>query len=438
MSQVQRSHWTSRIGFVLASAGGAVGLGNIWRFPYMTGENGGSIFILIYLGCVILLGLPVMIAEVLIGKTTQLNPVGAFRQLAGSKSPWQVPGYMGILTAFTILSFYSVVAGWCIAFLYKAVTGVFSSGISFEEINNIFKKLTSSPIEQGIFHSIFMFFTVLIVYAGVKKGLQRWSEILMPLLILIIIILIGYGLTLSGAKDGMRFLLEPQPNKLTHKSIMDAVGQCFFSLSLGMGAMLTYGSYMDRKDKVVSPCLWVVFMDSAIALLAGIAVFTIVFTYTTDLSQGPGLVFVVLPNIFSKMPLGTLFAILFFTLLFFAAITSAISLLEVITAYFIDQYDMPRSHATIIFGTICLIIGVGCIFSGEFFDFLDKLSTHYLLPIGGFMISLFAGWKLDQNIVKSEFQGSWYGIFYYPWLICVRVICPTLILLVFLRAHGVI
>lgn len=433
-----RSHWTSRVGFILASAGGAVGLGNIWRFPYMTGENGGSIFILIYLLCVFFLGLPLIISEVIIGKSSQLNPVGAFKKLSGDKVMWQAPGYIGVLTAFIILPFYSVVSGWCLAFLYKSITGVFQSGMTFEQIGSIFKQLTASHFEQAIFLGLFVLMTILIVFAGVQKGLQRWSEILMPLLFLIIIILIVYGLTLSGAKEGIRFLFEPNPQKLTHKSIMDAMGQCFFSLSLGMGAMLTYGSYMERREKAISSCFWVVIMDTGIAILAGLAIFTIIFTYTNEPAQGPGLVFVVLPNIFSQMTGGSFFAVLFFTLLFFAAITSAISLLEVISAFFIDQYNLNRSHAAFIFGIIIFLIAIGCVYSGDYFDFLDKLSTNYLLPIGGLLISLFAGWKLDQVIVKDEFNGKWYSVLYYPWLISVRFICPLLIVVVFLHTHRII
>ena len=437
MERKVRSHWASRIGFIWAAAGSAVGLGNIWRFPYMTGENGGSIFILVYLFCVALLGLPLIISEVMLGKISQRNPVGAFQKLAGKNTPWQLAGFMGVLAAFVILPFYSVVAGWCLSFLYKTITGVFEVGHSMAEIMGIFKQLTSSPIQQSVFHGLFLAMTVGIVLAGVQKGLQRWTEILMPALILILAGLAGYGLTLPGAQEGLKFLLSPQPEKLTSQSILSAMGQCFFSLSLGMGAMLTYGSYLRANDRASSSSLWVVLMDTGIALLAGFVVFPIVFTFTHEPAQGPGLVFVTLPAAFLQMPGGTWIALSFFVLLFFAALTSSISLLEVITAYFIDEHKMPRFAAAIMFGVICFLMGVGCAYSGGYFDFLDKLASNYLLPFGALFISLFAGWKLDKKLSKNDFRDTWYFSLFYPWLWCVRIIAPLLITLVFLNTLGI-
>lgn len=437
MERKGRSHWGSRIGFIWAAAGSAVGLGNIWRFPYMTGENGGSMFILVYLLCVALLGLPIIIAEVLLGKISQRNPVGAFQKLAGKNTLWQLAGFMGVLAAFIILPFYCVVSGWCLSFLYKAITGVFESGHSMAEVTVIFKQLTSSPFQQSVFLALFLSMTVAIVLAGVQKGLQRWTEILMPALILILIGLAVYGLTLPGSQEGLKFLLNPQPEKLTSQSILAAMGQCFFSLSLGMGAMLTYGSYLRANDRVSSSSLWVVLMDTGIALLAGFALFPIVFTFTHEPAQGPGLVFVTLPAAFLQMPGGTWVAIAFFVLLFFAALTSSISLLEVITAYFIDEHKMPRPQAAIMFGVICFLIGVGCAYSGGYFDFLDKLASNYLLPLGALIISLFVGWKIDRKFIKSDFAGSWHMNLYYPWLWCARIIAPLLVALVFLNSLGI-
>ncbi len=437
MERKVRSHWASRIGFIWAAAGSAVGLGNIWRFPYMTGENGGSIFILVYLLCVALLGLPLIIAEVMLGKISQRNPVGAFQKLAGKNTPWQLAGFMGVLAAFVILPFYSVVAGWCLSFLYKTITGVFEVGHSMAEIMSIFKQLTSSPIQQSVFHGLFLAMTVGIVLAGVQKGLQRWTEILMPALILILVGLAGYGLTLPGAQEGLNFLLSPQPEKLTSQSILSAMGQCFFSLSLGMGAMLTYGSYLRANDRASNSSLWVVLMDTVIALLAGFVVFPIVFTFTHEPAQGPGLVFVTLPASFLQMPGGTWIALAFFILLFFAALTSSISLLEVVTAYFIDEHKMLRSAAAIMPGVVCFLMGVGCAYSGGYFDFLDKLASNYLLPLGALIISLFTGWKLDKKFAKNDFGGTWFYGFFYPWLWCVRIIAPLLITLIFLNALGI-
>lgn len=437
MAQIQRSHWGSRIGFIFAAAGSAVGLGNIWRFPYMTGEHGGSIFVLVYLLSVILLGLPIIIAEVILGKTSQRNPVGAFKVLAGEKSPWQIVGFMGVLAAFVILSFYSVVAGWSVGFIYKTMTGVFGPGHTMEEVIGIFNALISSPAKQILYHGIFLVIVIAIIVAGVQKGLQRWNEILMPSLILILIGLIIYSMTLPGAFDGIRFMLQPEPEKLTGSSILAAIGQCFFSLSLGMGAMITYGSYLRKHDRSPGSSGWVVLMDTGIAMLAGLAVFPIVFSFGQEPAQGPGLVFVTLPAAFLQMPGGTLVAMAFFILLFFAALTSAISLLEVITAYFIDEFNMPRQLAAPMFGLICFLMGIGVAYSGGYFDFLDTLASNYLLPIGAVFISLFVGWKLNKQIMKSDFEGTWYARFFNTWLWCIKILSPALVIIVFLNTFGI-
>jgi NSS family neurotransmitter:Na+ symporter len=437
MTPSQRSHWRSHVGFVWAAAGSAVGLGNIWRFPYLAGENGGSIFIFVYLGCVLLLGLPIMIAEVMLGKITQRNPVGAFRQLAGKHSPWQLVGFMGVLAAFVILPFYSVVAGWCLDFIYKAATGVFQPGHTMEEVIGIFKELTASPRQQIFFHGIFILLTVGIVVLGVQKGLERCNEILMPALILILLGLIVFAFRQPNSGDGLQFMLRPDPAKLTANSVLAAMGQCFFSLSLGMGAMLTYGSYLRREDRVPSTSAWVVVMDTCIALLAGFVVFPIVFAFGQQPAQGPGLVFVTLPAAFLQMAGGTWMALAFFILLLFAALTSAISLLEVITAYFIDEFDMPRKLAAWMFGSICFLMGAGAAYSSGYFDFLDTLASHYLLPFGALLISWYVGWRLPKTISLNEFSSSKIRFLYMPWVWIVRLIAPILVVAVFLNSLGV-
>jgi NSS family neurotransmitter:Na+ symporter len=437
MTDAGRSQWRSRVGFIWAAAGSAVGLGNIWRFPYMVGENGGSIFIVVYLLCILLLGLPIMMAEVMMGKAAQRNPVGAFKKLAGERSPWQGVGFMGVLAAFVILSFYSVVAGWCLAFIWKAVTGVFQPGHTMEEVVAIFGELVGSPSRQTFYHGLFMLITVGIVVAGVQKGLQRFSEILMPALIVILIGLIVFAMQLPGGTKALAFLLRPDPGKLSGQMILAAMGQCFFSLSLGMGAMITYGSYLRKQDHVPSSSFWVVLMDTGIALLAGFAVFPVVFAFGQEPEAGPGLVFKTLPAAFLQMPGGTWVALAFFVLLLCAAVTSAISLLEVITAYFVDEYSMPRAVATTMFGLVCFLMGMGCAFSMEYLDVLDKLQGNYLLPLGALFISLFAGWKLDAALARSEFAHTWYTGLFGVWRACVRVVAPVLVALVFLNAMGV-
>ncbi len=437
MQEIGRSHWGSRAGFIFAAAGSAVGLGNIWRFPYMTGEHGGSIFVLVYLLAVAFLGLPIIIAEVLLGKTTQRNPVGAFKTAAGEKSPWQIVGFIGILAAFVILSYYSVVAGWSLGFIYKSIAGVFEPGHSMEEVKKIFTSLTSSPSHQIFYHGIFTAVVIAIVAAGVQKGIQRWNEILMPALLFILIGLIAYSFTLPGAMPGIKFMLQPDFAKLTGASVLAAIGQCFFSLSLGMGAMITYGSYLKQHDHRASGSAgWVVSMDTGIALLAGFAVFPIVFSFGQEPAQGPGLVFVSLPAAFLQMPGGTWVATAFFILLFVAALTSAISLLEVITAYFSDEHNMPRHLGAAMFGFICFLTGIGVTYSSGYFDFLDKLASNYLLPLGAVSISLFVGWRLNKEIIKSDFEGTFYAKTFNVWLWCIRIISPVLVIIVFLNALG--
>lgn len=437
MANKDRGQWKSQMGFVLAAAGGAVGLGNIWKFPYEVGANGGSAFLLVYLLLILFLGLPVLIAEVILGKATQRNPVGAFQELDGKKSPWQTIGFVGVLAAFVILSFYSVVAGWCFEFIWQGFKGAYSSSGSTEAVKQIFGDLQADQPRQLAYHGAFILITIGIVFAGVQSGIQRVCEILMPLLIVILIGLVVFAMTQPGAKQGVKFLLEPDFSKLTSKAILAAMGQCFFSLSLGMGAMLTYGSYLRKEDKVISAAGWVVTMDTGIALLAGFVIFPIVFSFGIDPGAGPGLVFVSLPAAFQQLSAGTIVGTAFFILLIAAAITSAISLLEVITAYFVDEYQMGRRLASVMFGLLCFLIGVGCTYSGDYFNFLDNLASKYLLPLGALFISLFAGWRLNRHIAESEFKDSRFAAAFGIWLFCVRYVAPVLVTLVFLNAIGV-
>lgn len=436
MTSENRGQWNSRLGFILAAAGSAVGLGNIWKFPYVVGMNGGSAFLLVYLLLIVFLGLPILVAEIMLGKATQRDPVGAFQHLAGRKSPWKIVGFMGVLAAFVILSFYSVVAGWCIEFIWQGVQGAYSSSGSPAAVQKIFENLTGSSSMQSWYHGIFMVITVAIVFAGVQSGLQKVCEVLMPTLLVILIGLICFAMTQPGAAQGVEFLLKPDVSKLNGKAILAAMGQCFFSLSLGMGAMLTYGSYLRKEDRVVSSAGWVVTTDTGIALLAGFVIFPIVFSFGIEPGAGPGLVFVSLPAAFQQLPGGTLVGIAFFVLLLAAAITSAISLLEVITAYFVDEFKMPRHLAAVMFGVICFIIGVGCAHSMDYFGFLDNLASNYLLPLGAMFISLFAGWKLKLEIARSEFAGGRGEMIFNVWLACVRFVAPFLVALVFLNSTG--
>lgn len=449
----QREKWGSKIGFVLAAAGSAIGLGNIWKFPYVVGENGGAAFIIIYIICVFAIGLPVIIGEILLGRTTQRNPVGAFKALSNSKF-WPYVGAMGVFAGFLILSFYSVVAGWSVGYIYEAANGVFYSFDSPQSAGNHFKQLTEN-INWGIgMLALFMLMSMFFVYAGVQKGIEKGSKILMPLLFILIIIVMIRGLTLEGSGQGLAFLFKPDWSKVSPTTILEALGQAFFTLSLGMGAMLTYGSYMSKDDNVPKASLQIVFLDTMIAIIAGIAIFTAVFATGQNASEGPGLIFHTLPIVFTKMPGGYFVGIIFFILLTIAALTSAISLLEVVTAYFVDEKKWKRHNAVLVFGFSAFLIGIPSVLSFNlmkdstilglnFFDMADYLSSNIMLPLGGMLIAIFIGyvWGIDRVILELK-NGAEVIFKKHKWIISVWVIlikyfAPVLIFLVLLQSLGI-
>ena len=387
-----REHWGSKFGFILAAAGSAVGLGNIWKFPYITGENGGAAFVIVYLICILLLGLPIMIAELVIGRHTEKDPVGAFKIISkGSK--WTLVGYLGVLSGFFILSFYSVVGGWTFAYIIKSISGIVGGMTEIETAKRIFNEFSSNTLEVLFFHFVFLAACVCIVAKGIKNGIERWSKFLMPLILLILVILIVKGISMEGGMKGVSFLLKPDFSKLNIDSIISALGHSFFTLSLGMGAMITYGSYLSRKDRILNSSFYIVLLDTVIALLAGLAIFPAVFAMGMAPDKGPGLIFHVIPVVFANVEYGIVFAILFFLLLFVAALTSGISLLEVVVAYVIDEKGWSRKKAVCIFGLIIFSLGVPSalsfgamkdvtIFLGNnFFDFLRLIMMVKYLKI---------------------------------------------------------
>ena len=411
-----REHWGSRIGFILAAAGSAIGLGNIWKYPHMAGEHGGAAFTLVYLICILVVGMPILLAEFAIGRKTQLNPVGAFKALAG-RSPWKWVGFLGVAAAFIILSFYSVVGGWTLKYGVLALVGGFSelapgSDLAAQMYNGFIDK----PFEPVIWHLIFILLCILIIAKGVKSGIERWSKILMPLLIVILIILVIRGVTLEGAREGLNFLFKPKWSDLDAGGVVAALGHSFFTISLGMGAMITYGSYLSPKSDLLRSGFAIVLLDTAIALMAGIAIFTAVFAFGQNPAEGEGLIFVVLPTLFPQIPGGHFFGILFFFLLFVAALTSAVSILEVVTAYFIDEKGWNRTRATFLFGGVIAAVGVLASLSlsginilaplGEltFFNLLNIVSYKYMLPIGGFLTAVFVltRWGIPKFITEIQ------------------------------------
>ncbi len=438
----KRGFWGSRMGFVLAASGSAIGLGNVWKFPYVTGQNGGGAFVLIYLVCIFAVGLPIMLAEFTLGRKTNLNPVGAFKTLKPN-TPWVGVGYMGVVAGFLILSFYGVVGGWTLAYIVKSFSQSVLEFQSPKDAGQFFGAFIANPTEVLIYHALFMGLCMSIVIKGVHGGIEKACDILMPTLFVILLILMVRSLTLPGAMAGVEFYLSPDFSKITPSVILVALGQAFFSLSLGMGAMLTYGSYLSDKENLTSATVYVVLFDTMIALLVGMVIFPAVFAMGLEPAEGPSLVFSVLPAVFSSMPFGTVVSIIFFVLLAIAAITSGISLLEVVVAYFIDQVGWTRKKAVLIVGLIIFTLGIpsGLSFGvmsdvkfmdKTFFDIVDNIASNYLLPLGGMLTAVFVGWKWGiakarEEIEKHETRFHWAKL----WGFLIRYITPVAVALVF-------
>ena len=407
-STVSRERWASRIGFIMAAAGSAVGLGNVWRFPYVTGENGGGVFLVVYLALVFTLGLSIMIAELAIGRAAQRNPVGACRSLGGRR--WAPLGYLGLLAGFLILSFYVVVAGWTLTYAFKFATG--GLGASAGEPAETFAAFVADPGQTIPAAAVFMILTIVIVLGGVKGGIERANLVLMPLLFVILVGLAVRAVTLPGASAGLAFYLAPDFSALGIETLTQALGQAFFSLSIGLGAMITYGSYLDKGQNIPRAAGWVVALDTLAAILAGFAVLPAVFAAGLNPEAGPGLAFVVLPTVFAGMPLGEVFGTLFFVLLAIAALTSSISLLEPLVAYFIDEHGMHRAWITILVALAAFVLSVPSALSlgpwsgytvlgKSMLDLLDAVTAGVMLPAGGLLIAIFVGWVIGPRAVDE-------------------------------------
>ncbi len=445
----RREHWGSSLLFVMAAAGSAVGLGNIWKYPYIAGQNGGAAFTLIYIFWVVVIGLPLIIAELLVGRASQKDAVGAYKKLSGPNSPWWLAGALGVLTGFLILSFYSIIAGWAVAYTFKTVSAFLFSGDflalqTAEESEAIFIKFSGHPIYPVVWHGLFMVICIYIVSRGIKSGLEACNKILMPILAGILALLVVRSVTLPGAMEGIEFLWYPDFSKINEESILIALGQASFTLSIGMGAMITYGSYLGRSENVPKSAFWTASTDTLIALLAGLAIFPAVFALGGEPTAGPSLIFVTLPVVFNHMPLGGFFGACFFAFLSIAALTSAISLLETVTAYFVDEKEWSRKKAAWIMGGIIFLLGVPCclsygpiqdfkIFGKNFFDLLDYLTTNIFLPFGGLLLSIFVGWFWRRRLATEAFlTGSKSARLASLWFICIRYVIPILVIVVFI------
>ena len=439
----KRDGFGSKIGIIAAAAGSAIGLGNIYRFPCELGNNGGAAFLLVYLIVVVFLGIPVMLSELVIGRRGQSNAVGAFKKLA-PKSAWPIVGYMGVLCGFIIFAFYSTISGWTLEYIVKSVSNSFQ-GKDLAAMEQDFSNFHDMGWRNVMWQAIFIFLTGFVVFKGVQNGIERYAKILMPVLLVILVILGVRSATLPGAKDGLVFLFKPDFSKITGKVLISALGQGFFSLSLGMGALITYGSYIKKDDNLTSTAFSVVLSDTLIALLAGIVIFPAAFSFGINPQAGMGLVFNTIPMIFNQMMGGYWFCIIFFVLLAIAALTSTISLLEVVVAYLSEELHIKRQWATVLACVATMLIGsfaslslksnTSLAFGGRtVFDWMDFISSNILLPLGGVLIVLFVGWKLGKSHFFDEVTNS--GKLKSPLkriiLFIIRYLAPLAIIVIFI------
>ncbi len=451
----KREHWGNKLGFILAAAGSAVGLGNIWKFPYITGENGGAAFIFIYLICILLIGLPVLIAEVLLGRNSQKGPISTFKLLAKKhRTLWIGVGGMFFLTGLIILSYYNVIAGWSMGYIIESISGKITSFQSASDAAKHFGTLTTNPAWIIFWQFTFVAMGGIVVYLGVKNGIEKLAKFLMPLFFIILLFLVVWGVSLEGSNKGLRFLLQPDWSTVTLRTVLIALGHAFFTLSVGMGVLLTYGSYLNKSDNMFFSGVMIASLDTLIALLAGLAIFTSVFAMGFDPAEGPGLVFNVLPAVFSSMPGGNVFSFLFFVLLSIAALTSTISILEMLVSSLMDELKMKRHSAVILISFVIFILGIPSALSfGEWsgftifgltvFGIMDYLSANILMPLGGMLVAVFVGWYMTRKEVMGEL---FHGIrdnksnvrISNIWYFLVKFVAPILILFVFLSAIGVL
>lgn len=448
----ERGSFGTKLGIILATAGSAVGLGNVWRFPYMAGENGGAAFIIIYFGCILLLGIPGMISEFIIGRHAQSNAYSAYGKMGGKK--WRFVGILGILTSTIILGFYAVVAGWCLQYLFASIMGHLDGDATY--VQNYFLSFSGDPLKPCLWGIAFVFITHLVIVRGVQHGIERASKILMPLLLLLLIIIVVASCLLPGAVDGIRFMLWPDFSKVSSSVLLEALGQAFFSLSLGTACLCTYASYFSRTTNLMRSATQIALLDTLIAILAGLMIFPAAFSVGVSPDSGPSLIFITLPNVFRQafaaMPvLGYVIGILFYALLVFAALTSTISMHEIGTAFFHEELRLSRQKAACILTATCSVITVFCslsvgavpeiqLFGMSLMDFCDFLTAQVMLPAGAFLTSLLVGWFAFRNVVRDEFtnKGTVSQSLFCVWHFCVRYVVPIGILLIFLHQLEVI
>ena len=454
MTKLERANFGSRLGVILATAGSAVGLGNVWRFPYMAGENGGAVFIIIYVACVLLLGIPCMISEFIIGRHGQCNTARAFHKLAEGNG-WSLIGYMGVLTGFLITGYYAVVAGWCIQYVWASLAGHMTGSPDY--FQQYFNELSADPVKPVLWTVVILAITYLIIEHGVRKGIERASKAMMPTLFLLLLVIVVASCMLPDANKGIEFLFYPDFSKINSDVFLAALGQSFYSLSIAMGCLCTYASYFSKQTNLTKSAIQIGVIDSMVAILAGLMIFPAAFSVGVSPDSGPSLIFITLPNVFSQafasMPvLGYIISLLFFVLLSLAALTSLMSLHEVSTAFFQEELDISRKKAALIVTVATAIIGAICslslgavdatlTFLGEtLFDWFDFITGQIFLPMVGFLTCIFIGWFAPHKVVRDEFtnQGTLRGQFFHFYLFMVKYVCPLGILFIFLHQLGLL
>ena len=454
MAKLERASFGSRLGVILATAGSAVGLGNIWRFPYMTGQNGGAVFIMIYIFCVLLLGIPCMISEFIIGRNGKANTARAFSKLSGG-SMWSLIGYMGVLTGFLISSYYAVVSGWCLEYIWASLLGKLQGNPDY--ITSYFTSFSQDPVKPVFWTFIILLATFLIIENGVRDGIEKASKMMMPTLFILLLIIVVASCLLPNAQKGIEFLFKPDFSKMTSDVFLAALGQSFYSLSIAMGCICTYASYFSRQTNLTSSAVQIGIIDFIVALLAGLIIFPAAFSVGVSPDSGPKLIFITLPNVFQQafgfIPfLGYAISLLFYTLLSMAALTSLMSLHEVSTAFLHEEMNISRKRAALIVTVMCVLLGTVCslsmgawsgmtIFGMTIFDLFDFVTGQLFLPIVGFLTCIFIGWFVPHKIVRDEFT-NWgtlrNGTLFHFYLFLVKYVCPICILFIFLHQFGLL
>ena len=449
----ERASFGSKLGVILATAGSAVGLGNVWRFPYMAGENGGAVFIIIYVGCVLMLGIPCMISEFIVGRHGQANTARAYRKLAGG-TPWAVIGYMGVLTGFLITGYYAVVSGWCLQYVWASLAGQLQGDPEY--FRQYFTSLSTDPIRPVAWTVVILVLTYLVIEHGVRNGIERASKLMMPTLFVLLLIIVGASCLLPHAEKGIEFLFKPDFSKITSDVFLGALGQSFYSMSIAMGCLCTYASYFSHHTDLTKSATQIAVIDCLVAILAGLMIFPAAFSVGVSPDSGPSLIFITLPNVFEQAfasipAVGYVISLLFFLLLSLAALTSLISLHEVSTAFFQEELHTTRKRAALLVTVSTSIIGAFCslslgavdgmaYFGKTLFDLFDFITGQIFLPVVGFLTCIFIGWYVDHQVVRDEFTngGELSGRFFHFYLFLVKYVCPLAILFIFLHQMNII